>query len=76
MQFAIIDNGLGVPDQIKEDIFDPFVTTKSGGSGLGLALVSKIISDHGGIIEYSRINDKSIFSVRIPLWMGSDSKGV
>ena len=68
LQFSIIDNGPGVPEQIKEDLYDPFVTSKSTGSGLGLSLVSKIISDHGGVVEYSRVNERSIFSVLMPVW--------
>ncbi len=47
----IEDNGSGVPDHLKQHLFDPFVTTKPNGTGLGLALVAKIINDHGGIIE-------------------------
>ena len=68
LQIAVIDNGSGVPDQIKDDIFDPFVTSKSKGSGLGLSLVSKIIADHGGVVEYFRRQGKSIFSVLLPIW--------
>ena len=75
LQFSIIDNGDGVPDQIKDDIFDPFVTSKSKGSGLGLSLVSKIISDHGGVIEYSRVNNRSVFSVLMPVWTKCSKKG-
>ena len=75
LQFSIIDNGPGVPNQIKDDLFDPFVTSKSTGSGLGLALVSKIVSDLGGVVEYSRENDRSIFSVLLPVWTKSTIEG-
>ena len=61
LQFSIIDNGNGVPDQLKEDIFDPFVTSKIGGTGLGLALVSKVVEEHGAIIEFESIlRDKEV----------------
>ena len=75
LQVSIIDNGLGVPEQIKDEIFDPFVTSKSRGSGLGLSLVSKIISDHGGVIDYTRIKNRTVFSVLLPVWNQSYTKG-
>ena len=68
LQVSVIDNGLGVPEQIQDDIFEPFVTSKATGSGLGLSLVSKIISDHGGVIEYSRVQNRTVFSVLLPVW--------
>jgi two-component system nitrogen regulation sensor histidine kinase NtrY len=55
--FAVIDvddSGPGIPDQVRERIFDPYFTTKSDGNGLGLAIVKKIIVEHGGSIEASR----------------------
>lgn len=76
LQFSIIDNGLGVPEQIKDDIFEPFVTSKSTGSGLGLSLISKIIADHGGAIEYSRIQNRTVFSVLLPIWTQANEKGI
>ena len=75
LKFSIIDNGEGVPDQIKDEIFDPFVSSKSAGSGLGLSLVSKIISDHGGVVEYSRVDNRSVFSVLMPVWINYSKRG-
>ena len=63
----IEDNGGGVPPQLKEHLFDPFVTTKRSGTGLGLALVAKIISDHGGIVECDSVPKHTIFRVLLPL---------
>ena len=67
LEFCIIDNGNGVPEDIKPHLFDPFVTTKSGGSGLGLALVAKIIGDHGGTIECESQPGRTVFFVRLPI---------
>jgi two-component system, NtrC family, nitrogen regulation sensor histidine kinase GlnL len=47
---TVRDNGPGIPDDMRPHLFDPFVTSKPSGSGLGLALVAKIIADHGGLI--------------------------
>src|SRR5262249_48322239 len=61
------DNGPGVPDELKPHLFDPFVTTKRKGTGLGLALVAKIIGDHGGIIECESVAKRTVFRVLLPL---------
>ncbi len=63
----VIDNGPGVPDAIKPHLFDPFVTTKRTGTGLGLALVAKIVGDHGGIIECESEPGRTVFRVLLPL---------
>lgn len=51
LEFAVRDNGKGIARELLPNLFDPFITTKSNGSGLGLALVAKIIRDHGGVVE-------------------------
>jgi two-component system nitrogen regulation sensor histidine kinase GlnL len=61
------DNGPGVSDDLKPHLFDPFVTTKRTGTGLGLALVAKIIGDHGGIIECDSIPRRTVFRVLLPI---------
>ncbi|MEM7694439.1 MAG: ATP-binding protein [Pseudomonadota bacterium] len=52
LEFCVMDDGPGVPDDLVPHLFEPFVTTKTNGTGLGLALVAKIIGDHGGVIEF------------------------
>ncbi|MBO0902749.1 nitrogen regulation protein NR(II) [Jiella sp. MQZ13P-4] len=68
LEFAVEDNGEGVPEDIREHIFDPFVTTKPSGSGLGLALVAKIVGDHGGVIECESQPGHTVFRILMPAW--------
>src|SRR4051794_41019209 len=74
LEFCVKDNGPGVPEDIMPHLFDPFVTTKPTGSGLGLALVSKIIGDHGGIIECESQPRRTIFRVLMPIFLGDDAE--
>jgi len=67
LRIEIEDNGTGIPEAIKPHLFDPFVTSKRTGTGLGLALVAKIIGDHGGIIEFESEPRRTIFRVLLPL---------
>jgi len=70
LEFCIKDSGPGVPDDLLPHLFEPFVTTKPTGSGLGLALVAKIIGDHGGIIECESQPRHTIFRVLMPMFLG------
>ncbi len=62
----VTDNGPGIPDDIRDYLFDPFVTTKPHGSGLGLALSAKIVGDHGGMIDFDSEPGRSTFRVLLP----------
>ena len=70
MEFCVRDNGPGIPEELRSYIFDPFVTSKTNGSGLGLALVAKIVGDHGGVIECDCEPRKTIFRILMPAWRG------
>jgi two-component system nitrogen regulation sensor histidine kinase GlnL len=67
MVVMIRDNGPGIPDDIRRHLFDPFITTKQGGSGLGLALAAKLVGDHGGVIDVESRPRRTVFSVMLPM---------
>jgi len=67
LAITVQDNGGGIPDDLAEHLFDPFVTTKANGTGLGLALVAKIVGDHGGVIEFDSQPRRTVFKVSLPM---------
>lgn len=70
LEFCVHDNGPGVPGDLLPHLFDPFITTKTNGSGLGLALVAKIIGGHGGIVECDSQGSRTTFRVLMPASRG------
>jgi len=66
LEITVVDNGGGVAPELVPHLFDPFVTTKTNGTGLGLALVAKIIGDHGGVIECDASPGHTTFRVLLP----------
>jgi two-component system nitrogen regulation sensor histidine kinase GlnL len=64
---SVRDNGPGIDEAIRANLFDPFVTTKRGGSGLGLALVAKLVGDHGGLVECDSRPGRTVFRVHLPV---------
>jgi two-component system nitrogen regulation sensor histidine kinase GlnL len=73
LEFCVRDNGPGVSEDIRQILFDPFITTKPNGSGLGLALVAKIVGEHGGIVECDSTPRGTTFRVLMPAWKESQA---
>jgi two-component system nitrogen regulation sensor histidine kinase GlnL len=67
LQIEVIDDGPGLPPDIAADVFEPFVSGRENGTGLGLALVSKLIGDVGGWISVDSVPGRTVFRVSLPL---------
>jgi two-component system nitrogen regulation sensor histidine kinase GlnL len=66
LQVIVRDNGPGIPEAVRATLFEPFVTTKRGGQGLGLALVAKLVADQGGLIECDSRPGRTAFRLSLP----------
>ena len=66
IQVEVIDNGPGIAPELRDNIFDPFVSGKHGGSGLGLALVASVVADHGGLVEVDSVPGRTVFRINFP----------
>ena len=64
---AVRDNGPGIGEDIRPHLFEPFVTSKPAGNGLGLALVAKLVADHGGLIEVDSVPGRTEFALHLPV---------
>jgi two-component system nitrogen regulation sensor histidine kinase GlnL len=67
LMVSVTDNGSGISEDLRPYLFDPFVTSKRNGTGLGLALVAKVVGDHGGVIEFDSQPGRTMFRVFLPV---------
>jgi len=67
IEVCVRDNGPGIPERVSANLFEPFVTTKRGGQGLGLALVAKLVNDLGGLIECESRPGRTLFRLSLPV---------
>ena len=67
VQVDVIDNGRGIPEDIRNHIFDPFVSGRIGGSGLGLTMVASVVADHGGMVEVDSRAGRTVFRINFPV---------
>jgi two-component system nitrogen regulation sensor histidine kinase GlnL len=73
MLVQIVDNGPGVPDEIRDKLFFPLVSGREGGTGLGLTIAQNFIHHHGGLIEMSSAPGRTCFTILLPLHAGRRS---
>lgn len=69
----VIDNGVGIPEELYDKIFFPMITGYADGTGLGLSIAQTLINQHNGLIEFESNTNHTIFSIIIPIYSQSDT---
>jgi two-component system nitrogen regulation sensor histidine kinase GlnL len=67
LELQVIDDGPGIPEDIRDRVFNPLVSGREGGSGLGLALVQTYVHNHGGVVEFDSRPGRTVFTILLPL---------
>jgi two-component system nitrogen regulation sensor histidine kinase GlnL len=67
LELQVIDNGPGIPDEIRDKIFYPLVSGREGGSGLGLSLAQSFVEQHHGMIEVDSRRGRTCFTILLPI---------
>ncbi len=67
LELQVIDDGPGVPEEIRDRIFNPLVSGREGGSGLGLSLAQTFVQYHRGVIEFDSRPGRTVFTILLPL---------
>lgn len=75
IEISVIDHGPGVPAELADHVFEPFVSAREGGSGLGLALVAKLVAGHGGLVELENTSSGATFKILLPAARGEADDG-
>ena len=71
---TVADSGSGIPPAVRERLFEPFVSTKESGTGLGLTICRRIVEDHAGRIEAAdKASGGAVFTVRLPTGESNDA---
>lgn len=74
IRLDVIDNGPGIPPQIRKDVFYPMITGRADGTGLGLSIAQSLVHRQGGLIEFSSQPGETIFTVWLPVTLGNDQE--
>ncbi len=67
VQVEVMDNGRGISEELRDHIFDPFVSGRFGGSGLGLTMVASVIADHGAMVDVESVPGQTVFRMNFPV---------